>query len=358
MTLTKTAILVKRVIFFSAISGIVSIISFVGYSAAHNYYISRLPPPEVKPDTKFGKLPPPDFPDSLVPSSNFTYTLDTVTGNLPKFNQDPGFDKIIKVYFVNKPVATLLSPDRSAAFAAKFGITTPPQVLSELVYRYYQNDKTITIDIDTQNFKYAKVNVPLATELLPDENSLIAGFKGILSNAGAIKGEFEEGLGKVTYMKMENEKLVPTSVRSEARYAHISLWPKSLDNKVINFPKYNVSLVSALVSQSSDRLEDYLSIEFTYWAVDTTTVATYPAKSLDLAFDELKSGQGTVIIEPPTPQVSITSVSFGYYMSENYKPYLEPIYIFEGPQFVAYVGAVDNSLIIAAPTQNSNKPSQ
>lgn len=351
MTLTQTATLVKRVIFFSAIAAILSIISFVGYSAAHKFYLSRLPEPEVRPDTKFGKLPPADFPQSLVPSSNFTYTLDTVTGNLPKLDQDPGFEKIVKVYFVNKPVATLLSPERSAAFAAKFGITTPPQVLSELVYRYYQDDKTITIDIDTQNFKYANVNVPPATELLPDENSLISGFKGVLGSVGALKKEFEEGSAKVTFMKMENGEIVPTNARSEARYAHISLWPKPIDNKVINFPKYNVSLISALVSQSSGRLDDYLSIEFTYWAIDTQTFATYPAKPIEVAFDELKSGQGTVITQPPISQVSITSISPGYYMSGNYKPYLQPVYIFEGPQFVAYISAIDNSFI-APPTQN------
>ena len=356
MTLTQTAIIVKQIIFFTAIFAIISIIAFVGYNAGYNYYISRRPLPEERPDNKFGQLPALDFPISVVPSSNFSYSLDTVTGNLPRLDQDPGFKKIIKVYFINKPVATLLSPDRSVEFAGKFSITTPPQILSETLYRFFQDGKTLTVELDTQNFKFANTQVSPSNEILPSDNNLTQGFKSFLSGVGASNLNLDEGSTKVTLLKEEEGQLVPTGARSEARYAHVSLWPKAIDGKLIYSPKYNVSLITALISGSSNTIENYLSIEYTYWQIDQTTAATYPAKSLDLAFDELKSGSGTIIAEPGTAQVSITSVSSGYFLPEKYTPFLQPIYIFEGPEFVAYVGAIDTSNV--APTQSSNKSSQ
>lgn len=356
MTLTQTAIIVKQIIFFTAIFVIISIIAFVGYQAAYNYYISRRPPPEERPDTKFGTLPALDLPPSLAPSSNFTYSLDTVTGNLPRLDQDPGFKKIIKVYFITRPVATLLSPDRSVEFAEKFGITNPPQVLSETLYRFFQEGRTLTVELDTLNFKFANTKVTPSNELLPNDNSLIGSFKGFISSVGASHPDLNEGPAKVTLLKEENGQLNPTAARSEAHYAHISLWPKAIEGKLIYSPKFNVSLISALISGSAASIDNYLSIEYTYWQIDPSTSATYPAKTLEAAYDELKSGQGTVVIAPPSPKVSITAVTLGYFLPEKYTPFLQPIYIFEGPEFVSYVGAIDASKV--APTQNSNKPSQ
>lgn len=356
MNLTKTAILVKQIIFFTVIFIITGIITFVGYQAAYNYYVSRRPIPEEQPNNKFGPLPPLDLPKSVVPSSSFTYSLDTTTGNLPKIGQDPNFKRINKVFYINKSVATFLSPDRAEEFARKFNITNPPQILSETLYRFFQDDKTLTVELDTQNFKFANIRATPSNQLLPSDRDLIEGFRGILSNTGVLKEELRDGPGKVTLLLEEKGKLLPTNARSEAKYAHISLWPKSVDGKLIFSPKFNVSLVSALVVGSSGNLANYLSIEYTYWSVDTTNFATYAAKSLEKAFEELKSGQGTVIIEPGSPNISITAVSPGYYLPENFTSFLQPIYIFEGPQFVAYVGALDASRVL--PTQNLNSPSQ
>ena len=94
---------------------------------------------EEKPDTKFGVLPDPDFPLPKVSSSNFSYSIDTQTGNLPEFGGD--IAKIQRVYFMPKPFATLLSPERSTELAQMFGFGSPPEILSELEYRYSDEEK-------------------------------------------------------------------------------------------------------------------------------------------------------------------------------------------------------------------------
>lgn len=358
MTLTQTAKLFKQVVFLASIFVILSIIAFIGYKAAYNYYVTKEPPPVEKPDIRFGQLPPPPLPQSTALSSNFTYSLDTVTGFLPKMEQDAGFKNIVKVYFVNRPVATLLSPERATIFAKGFNITTPPQILSETLYRFFQDNKTLTINTDTQNFKYANTAVPKPLNRLTEsEAQLSAGFVGVLSRVGAFKPDLESGPSKVTLLKEKDEKLVPVTSKNEALYAHISLWQKFLDDKMIHSPKFNVSLISALVAGPSGNLNNYLSIEYTFWAIDRTSPATYPAKSIDIAFDQLKSGKGVVVVSPKTSNVSITSISTAYYMPEEYLPFLYPIYVFEGPQFAAYVSALDEASI-AGPTQNLNTPTQ
>lgn len=329
MTLTQTAIITKNIITISVLATVLSILSFIGYKLWYAYYLSAIPPVEEKPDYKFGSLPPIDFPEATVSSSNFSYSIDTTTGNLPKVGIDPGFEKIIKVYFVIKPVATLLSSEKSLDLAEKFAIFAPLEILSETSYQFQENDKNLRVDIDSGNFIYTKESSPSARENLDDEDKLAQDFQNMLSFLGISKDELKNGRSKVIILN------------DEEGLAQISLWPKFFDKREVFTPQFNKSLVNAVVRRSADNLENYLALNFTFWNVDTTTFATYPTKSAEAAFEDLKSGKGVITIEPSKPQVSITSISLGYYLADNYTLYLQPIYIFEGPQFASYVSAVN-----------------
>ncbi|MBI2019185.1 hypothetical protein HYS95_00765 [Candidatus Daviesbacteria bacterium] len=340
MTLTQTAILTRQIIVFTVIGLVLLIGGLIGYNVWHAYYLANLPPVEEKPDLKFGTLPPIDFPKVSVSSSNFSYSLDTVTGGLPRIGQDEGFEKLIKVYFITRSFATLLSPDRSTNLARQFDITEQPQILSETQYQFSQNDKTLFVDLDNGNFSYTNESSPSAKESLSDNTSLVSGFKSILATLGMIKDDLAAGRDKVVLFKIFQNALIPTQIRSEAQAAQISLWPNSVDGKPVLTARSDESLVTAVVLGSSSQIDNYLSLDFTYHPIDASTFATYPLKDTALAFEDLKSGKGVVIIEPEKPQVSISSVSLGYYLPQNYSPYLQPIFIFEGPQFMAYVSAV------------------
>lgn len=339
MTLSQTAILTKQIITISIIALILGTVSFIGYKIWYAYYLANLPPVEEKPDTKFGILPYPDFPVAGVSSSNFSYSVDTTTGGLPKVG-DGGFEKIIKVYFITKSFATLLSPEKSQFLAEKFKITTPPQILSETNYRFTDGTKTLDVDLDSGNFVYRNEATISAKESLDDDNKLVSDFEIILKNLGILKPDLEKARTKVMLLKREGDTLIPTTLRTESIAAQISLWQNPLENMAIFTPDFNKSPVNAEVFKSSDELENYLSLTFIYFPVDTSTFATYPIKTVEMAFDDLKSGKGVVVIEPLRPNVSITSVYLGYFLSENYTPYLLPIFVFEGPNFAAYVSAV------------------
>lgn len=317
-----------------------TILSFVGYRIWHAYYLAKLPPIEEKANVKFGILPKPDFPRMDVSSSNYSYSLDTTTGGLPRVDKDPGFEKIIKVYFVTQTFATLLSPDRSQALADKFGFTSPPVILSETKYKYIDGEKQLLVDLNSGNFSYtneASISAKINTD---DNNKLVTDFKNILSKLDVLKKDLQDGRDNITFLKTSGDKLIPTELPSEAMAARISLWPASIEKKSIFTSDFDTSMVTTTVSGETGKLEEYRLINFTYYPIDTSTYATYPIKTAESAFEDLKNGKGVIIIEPSKSQVSITSVFLGYYMPENYSPYLQPIFIFKGPHFAAYVGAL------------------
>ncbi|EKD89872.1 MAG: hypothetical protein ACD_32C00118G0004 [uncultured bacterium] len=344
MTLSQTAIFVQRSIIISAVALFLSIASFTGYKIWYAYYLASLPPVEEKPDTKFGQLPQPDFPKSSVSSSNFSYSLDTTTGGLPKAGKDPGFDKILKVYFVPQSFATFLSPERSQKLAEKFKLIFPPDILSETKYSFKDNGKSLLVDLDNGNFSYTNESVS-ANAALEDETKLVSGFKRTLTDLGILNDDLSNGKAEVNFLKTSGTKFSITKQKSEAQAAQISIWPSAIDKKLIYTAAFTNSLVNAIVFGSADKLENYASLDFIYYPPDTTTYATYPIKTADIAFEDLRSGKGVVIIESDKPQVSITSVSLGYYVPENYSPYLTPIYVFEGPNFVAYVPAISSEFL-------------
>lgn len=340
MTLTQAATIVRQLITVSAISMMLLVVGFIGYRIWYAYYLASIPPVEEKADLKFGMLPGLVFPSTVVTSSNFSYSLDTITGGLPKAGVDPGFEKFVKVYFVTQSVASLLSPERAEILAEKFGLINPPEVLSTTKYKYSSENRNLLIDLNTGNFSYTKEASISARIELDDDNSLVSGFKQILSNLEVLKDNLNSGRTKVTLLKPLGETLIPTQLRSEATAAQISLWPQAVDKKTVFTADYNRSLVSSIVTGPTNSLDNYHILDFIYFPIDQSTFATYPLKTADIAFDDLKSGKGVVIMEPNEPKVSISSVYLGYYLQEDYSPYLQPIYVFEGANFVAYVSAI------------------
>ena len=329
MTLTQTAILTKQIITFSILAIILGTAGFTGYKIWYQYYLDHLPLKEEIPDTKFGLLPPPDLPKAAVSSSNFSYSIDTTTGGLPIVGVDKGFEKLIKVYFVIKTYASFLSPEKSQNLAEKFDVNVNPQILSETNYLFKENDKTLNIDLDSGNFTYQNSATPSAGLNLDDEEKLVTDFKELLKNLGVAKSDLTWGKDKVIFLK-----------NADSNLAQISLWPASLDDKPIVTPEFNESLVNATVYKNASDIQNYLSLNFTYYYIDTSIFATYPLKTSAAAFEDLKSGKGVVVVEPQKPAVSITSVYLAYFLSEIYSPYLLPVFVFEGPNFAAYVPAI------------------
>lgn len=338
MTLTQTATFARRFILGFIIFSVLGITSYVGYQIWYANYLSKLPPPEEKPDTKFGILPTPELPQSKAPVGILTYTLDTATGSLPDFG------KFIKVYFMPKAQATFLSAEKGKNLAEKFNFDTSPQILTQTKHRYQIESRILTVDLDTGNFTYQSDATP-SGKTLDDDSKLSLDFKNFLSQTGVLDADLNSDKIKLKLLKYDGSQLTPSSGRNEAQAAQINLWPNDLEKIPVVFSDINRSLVRVEIIGSGRTLENYRSINFTFWPVDKSTFATYPLKPPILAFDELKSGAGVLIIIPNSQQISITTIYLAYFEAENYTPYLQPIYVFEGPDFTAYVPALPDEFL-------------
>lgn len=314
MTLTQVATITRRGILVSIILLVLGLSVFIGYSIWHANYLASLPKPEEVPDVKFGMLPKINFAPSNVSSSNFSYQIATQTGGLPDFG------KLVKVYFIPKATASFLAQDKASTLARQFNIDTTPESAEEN-YTFRKENRFLNLDVNTGNFTYKKEATISGTKFLASDTQVIQNFKNFLSFLGVLVPELKNGPGKVSGQE-------------------ISIWPEEIDKKPIITAKFKQGLVRGEASQSAMALDDYTDIKFTYWPVDLTTFSTYPIKTTTQALEDLRSGKGNVVVEPTNSQVSITSSSIAYFESENYTPYLQPVIIFEGPNFVALVPAI------------------
>ena len=338
MTLTQTATFARRGILSFIILSVIGIISYTGYRIWHTNYLASLPPVEEKPDTKFGILPQPELPQSKTPPGKLNYSLDTATGSLPEFG------KLVKVYFMPKASTTFLAAEKGKSLAEKFRLNPEPQPVTPTRHRFQTDNRILTVELDSGNFVYQSDAIP-SGQTLDDENRLTSDFKNFLSQLGVLENELSSDRVKYNLLRYDGSGFIPSPGRNEAQAVSAHLWPKDIDKIPIAFSDINKSLVRAEIIDSARKLENYRSINFTFWPVDTSTFATYPLKSPDIAFEEIKSGMGSLIIAPTSSDVSITSVYLAYFEAETYTPYLQPVYIFEGPNFTTYVPAIKDEFL-------------
>lgn len=345
LTLTQTAQLTKRALLGSTILFFLIIAFVIGYKIwYYSYYLPHKPPVLPKPDTKFGVLPPPNYQESSASASNYSYSLDTTTGGLPT-----DIPNIIKVYFVPQLGTTLLAPDKAKALAGSFSFDIGPQAISQTQYRFIdEGGGEMIIDLNSDNFHFSR-NASSSATLNPtmdDQSKIVDDFKNFLDSKGLLQSDLKTGRSKVYY-----DQPSPSNASS----AQVTIWPDDLDSLEIVTPTYNYGLITATVTKYHEETSKYTSLNYTYYSPDPQNVSTYPIKTPDQAFTDLKNGLADVVITPPTPQVSITSVKLAYFESDVYSPYIEPVYVFEGDNFVAYVNAITADFLS---TKSSGTPSQ
>jgi hypothetical protein len=329
MTLTQAAALTKKGILYLIALILAGFLTWTLFKVGTQIYLTLRPPVE-KPEMKFGALTKIQFPESTISSSGFTYSVDTNTGDLPTK------DIIIKVYFIPRNGVSLLAPERAQKNALKLGYIQGPEVLSSNLYKFTDsNSGFVTIDLTTGNFHLQRQPVSktkdagTSTEIL-NQSKLVSDFKSYLSGKDYLTADLSNGRTSVIFNG---------SSSAEAETADVSIWPADIDNLSVVTPVYKTALVRATVGKE-DLTDKFLKVDYTYWAIDKNTFSTYPLKTTKEAFEDLKKGQGYVSYAPNSKQISISSVNLAYYQSEDYTSYLQPVFVFEGPNFAALVPAI------------------
>lgn len=340
MTLTQTAALTKRGLVLFAIFIMGSIVAFTSYKIYKTYYYQPPPPPEEQPTTKFGILPRPNIPESSS-SAALTYSLDTQTGSFPNF------PKLAKVYFVPQLGTTLLAPEKVQQLATILGFPNGPTVESVTQYHFTDsNGGNLTIDLNSANFNFdrpATDSAELSQLTLDNQDKTISDFKNYLTNKNLIEDSLSNGRGAVTYN---------SSSQNTSDHALVTIWPEDLESQTsksmklpILTPSYNQGLIKATVTKAPLEKYKYVSVDFTFWNADSNSASTYPLKKVDQAYSELLKNQAFIIQKPEKQPISVSKVYLAYLETKNYSPYIQPIYVFEGINFAAYVPAIADNFL-------------
>ena len=345
--LTETAYLTRQSIKWGSIGLGVFLILRLVWGVVDTYWQNTHPAPPPPPTVAFGKIKPIVFP-AQEGLPKISYRLETIEGTTPSVGSQG------KVYFIPKPVASLLALDRARLLAGKLGFSSAPTQVSERIYRFsgQNTETTLEMDIISQKFKmtYDFINDQsvLAEKKLPSNEQAISEAKNFLRQIDLLSDDLAAGEAKVSYFRLITPDLVPAISLSEADFVRIDLFRAPLDDYAILPPKPNVSQISFLFSGSRDNSKRIVEVDYSYNSISLDKYATYPLRTSDIAWQEFSSGQGFVahLGENEDGQVIIRKVYLAYFESENLQDFLQPIYVFEGDRnFVGYLPALDKSWI-------------
>lgn len=343
MTLVDAAQLTKKGIIVFIAMIILLTLAWFGYL----YWLNNIYTPPIviiPPELKFGKIPLPKFPNPEISSTNYTYTLDTPDGKLPEDSPS-----LMKVYFMPQLGATLLAPDRVKELAETLGFTEGPEKISATKHRFKDpQGGEILIDLNTNNFNYKRAEIPESSESakqdvkqdIGDQARIIADFKNYLSSKNLLKESLRLGSITVEYNKPSQQ---------ESTRAKVSLFPSPIKDEEIEYsiitPSYPLGLVNGEVTRFTKDYNKYPILNYVYWEPELENSSTYPIKTYNEALTQLKEGKGVIIQQPPQNQVSITESYIAYFEPEEYSPYLIPVFVFKGKNFLSIVPAIEDDQI-------------
>jgi hypothetical protein len=344
------------------------------------FLMKTFTPPQITPPNQvFGELKPLEFPKSVV-ENKLSFVLNTVSGTLPS-----DFPDRLVVYPLTPGEPSLLNLDkarekaRALRFMDREGKIISEKSLGDGKYEWSEStgiSRSLTFNIVTFNFtlnsQYLASLTTHRAARLGDEQTAIDTVESFLETIQLMPEDVD--LEKTrnlpsgsethnTYPKLYNiinGSLVPTTSLSNAKVIRVDLYQKDIEYDLdtgvkdapgipmklpIRYPNPPLSTMSFWVG-SGQNAPEVMAAEFTHMPIDKSTEppATYPIKTAEEAYEELKSGKAYIAAyHGLDQQILIDNIYLAYYLGAENQSYLMPIVVFEGQDgFFAYVSAIKN----------------
>nr|MBI5455984.1 hypothetical protein [Candidatus Levybacteria bacterium] len=330
-------------IFITAVVVIVLILRVVFFIKETIY-----PTPPPKPEVTFGKLQPQSFPANAV-NQNLTYSINTLTGNLPNLNSQS------KVYRIKTLQPDLLAVNKFQDKISSVGFAKGYTAISDKIFEWKSNqnyggiEKRIRFNTINNNFTITSVYTTDADILkgknLPTETKAIDSATSLLDNMKVMPADIDLEKTKSNLFSIQNNSLSTATSLSNAQIIEVNFFQKDIDKLPIFYGKPNSSNISILVAGGGYQGQ-IVGANFIYQPV-SDEFSTYPLKSVSVAYEELKNGQAYIASYFGTStNITITNAFLAYYISSQAQDFLMPIIVFEGNEgFFAYVPAVTDEWI-------------
>lgn len=305
-------------------------------------YLALNPPAPPPPTVRYGKLPKLKF---LLPEEAYkpTFRLETVDGQLPQL------PTVGKVYLVEVDKSRLLQLDRVKVKARILGFAQEPEQIDDQSYRFTRPDfpAELTANLIYNTYAY-KYNWTLEQSLfgaqdVPLNEPAYQEAKNFWQSLGLLPVDLAEGAAKFSYLAAQPPEMIPVSSLSEANFIRVDMYRANKDDLRFVYTRGQASPVNITLSGLTDRSKRVIEANYTYSKTVDNDSATYPLKTVQQTWDELRQNGGAVV-QKAGDQVVIRKVSLAYYESEQPQEFLQPVYVFEGDgDFMAYVAAVDST---------------
>lgn len=304
------------------------------------------PTPPPKPTVIFGKITAPQFPANAV-NDEFTYSIDTVSGSLPQLSDQA------KVYRIDKPRSDLLALKNLGDRASQVGFKNGPFKVSNELYYWTDSSgsflKTLRFNIRTADFTlfspfYFDSDI-LSAKNFPKEGDAIKEARDFLKNLGYTSEEIDFSKTVTQMLTIRDGQLITASSLGTAHAFRVNFYQNDINSLPIVYEKPNESNLSFVVTGGTYRSQivrgDYMLQR------PTEEASTYPIKTPEQAFEELKNGKAYIAtFYGEKNDIKIKEVFLAYYISSKEQEYLYPVIVFEGNDgFFAYVSAVTDEWV-------------
>lgn len=302
------------------------------------------PTPPPKPTVLFGKLEAQVFPKNAT-DQVLTYSINTLSGDLPRLLDQA------KVFTIQTFTPDLLGLSRAKKMAGQAGYTKEPNKLSETLFEWTDPNnpeisRKLTMDTINYNFNitsnYTSNNSFTSGQGLPNQDSAISDAQDLLTSLNSLPEDIDQTKTQANLLSLKNGLLTAATSVSNAQLIKVVFYQKGLDNIPVYYENPNSSNINVLVG-SNDKI---LEANYIHQAV-TNNFSTYPLKTTQQAFANLKQGKGYIAFYNGTSaNIAINNVFLAYYIGSQTQKYLMPIIVFTGDNnFYAYVPAVTDGWI-------------
>lgn len=303
-----------------------------------------LPSPPPAPTILFGKLPKTYFPGGI--NKDFSYSIDTITGDLPSFPQST------KVYKMEEKGPDILAVEHASQKVSGLGFDSHPQQISDFVYKWGNSSppqQNLILNIKLEEFNlsssFLSYEDKLSSQNFTRKEQAIEGATNFLQTLDLYPKDLDEEKTKVEFSSLSGGVIKPTTRIVTSNLATVYFFQKSKDDVPIVYPQGGNSTMRLMVG-SGQLSGTVLDGKFSHQNILDTS-STYPIKTATEAFDDLKNGKGFVAsYGGQDSNVAIKNVYLALYYEGRIQKYLAPVIVFEGENnYVAFVPAVKDEWI-------------
>lgn len=339
-SLTQTAIFSRKALRVFALFLVAAFILLIFFLTGRAIVRSLFPKGQLPATVAFGLLPPYVY-NGVEPLKGAQYSVETISGGLPLLS-----DKA-KVFSIAQVESSFGARERAIIKAGRIGFSASPEEPSSGILKFTETkDRTrsLTVNVFTNQFRLESDYLgdpEIATSRPNSDEDAITMASNFFKTYGFDMSDFPTNLATAQKYKVEDGKLVEALSLSDTNVIKVNFRRSNLDNLPVFWPIENSSEINAIVSQ-----KEVVAAEGNMLAIEKNTFSTYPLKGVVKAFEDLKLGKASYSRSSLEKIVPIINVSLGYIEDVSEPAYLQPVYIFEGPEnFIAYVSAVDKKWV-------------